>query len=85
MKRKLRAMRHGAGTEEERCGAASDPGPGKTARRSLAARDETQACGPGSHVRINRKLPYPSVLKALGCLDELPPSLEEEACTEPGC
>lgn len=73
MKRKLRAMQHGAGMEEERRGVASDPGPGKAARSSLVARDETQACGPGSRLRINGKLPYSSVLQALGCLDELPP------------
>lgn len=63
MKRKLRAMQHGAGAEEGRCGAASDPGLGKAARSSLAARDETQAWGPGSHSRINRKLPDTSFLK----------------------
>lgn len=64
---------------------ASDPRPGNTARSSLVARDETQACGPDSHLRINRKLPHTSVLKTLGCLHELPPSLEEEVCTEPMC
>lgn len=63
---------------------ASDPGPGKAARSSLVARDETQARGPGSRLRINGKLPYASVLKALGCLDELP-RLWRRRCAQSPC
>lgn len=84
MRRKLRATQHGAGMEEERRGVASDPGPGKAARSSLVARDELQACGPGSRLRINRKLPYASVLQALGCLDELP-HLWRRRCVQSPC